>query len=75
MIHAINDGSGSTKFELCNASGENPHDDLHVHFRCEECGETICLKGVKIPEVRLPEGYVKKETTYVITGLCATCSH
>lgn len=74
LVHSINDGSGSVKYELCNEPGKNLHDDLHVHFRCEKCGTTRCLEDVKIPEVQLPEGYYAHEKNYILTGICADCT-
>lgn len=73
LIHYINDGSGSVKYEICHSEDHNNYDDFHVHFRCEKCGETQCLQQVKVPEVKLPSGYQPHEVNYVITGLCPNC--
>lgn len=73
LIHSISDGSGSLKYELCHS----PHEfesDMHVHFRCERCGSTICLNNVKIPSVSLPEGFEAWGVNYIISGLCNNCS-
>lgn len=74
LIHSFNDGSGSMKYELCNSAEEDIHDDLHVHFRCEKCGNTICLTSISIPEVKLPEGFYAHEMSYIVSGICAECS-
>ena len=74
LIHSFNDGSGSTKYEVCKSRKELEESDLHVHFRCENCGVTVCLTTVMIPEVKLPEGYVPREATYIVTGVCPECS-
>lgn len=74
LIHSFSDGSNSVKYELCSSSHSMNHDDFHVHFRCEKCGETICLPQVSIPEVELPQGFDVKEVNYVITGTCSKCS-
>lgn len=74
LIHSITDGSGSTKYEICNSSGSDHDEDTHVHFRCDRCGETICLTSVKIPEVALPEGFIGKEKNYIISGICSDCN-
>lgn len=73
LLHSFNDGSGSMKYEVCTSHGDH-HDDLHVHFRCLECGETICLLGLEVPVVELPSGYRVKEVSYVVTGVCAKCA-
>lgn len=76
LIHSFNDGSGSVKYEIChdiNSEGQH-HKDMHVHFRCEICNTTYCLTSVKIPAVRLPDGFKISESSYLISGICANCS-
>lgn len=72
LLHCFNDGSGSVKYELCKGS-HTEEDDSHVHFRCEKCGETICLKTLSVPHVILPEGYEAHESNFIITGICSRC--
>ena len=72
LVHVIEDGSESVKYELCR-DGSATHDDLHVHFRCEECHRTFCLEEVHIPCVVLPEGFEPLSVNYVIKGLCPDC--
>lgn len=74
LLHGFNDGSGSMKYELCDSRKEGEDSDRHVHFRCEICGETICLTDLKVPTVQLPEGYRIHEINYVISGVCSNCS-
>ncbi|MCK9156661.1 MAG: transcriptional repressor [Paludibacteraceae bacterium] len=72
VVHAIEDGSGSLKYEIC-------HEDLlhalggHVHFYCEKCHHTFCLEGVDIPLVQIPEGFESKSVNYMIKGICPSC--
>ena len=73
LVHVIEDGSESVKYELCR-DGSATHDDLHVHFRCESCQRTFCLEEVHIPCVVLPEGFEAQSVNYVIKGLCPDCS-
>lgn len=73
LLHSFNDGSGSVKYELCSCSDNESHDGFHVHFRCENCGETTCFKTISIPPVSLPDGYVAHESNYVIKGICRKC--
>lgn len=74
VVHSINDGSGSMKYELCKSSDHSEHDDLHVHFRCEKCGNTVCFTNIGVPKVDLPNGFIPKEISYVITGICSSCN-
>lgn len=74
LIHYFNDGSGSAKYELCRSHSHDEDDDMHVHFRCEKCGETECLPSIKVPTVDLPVGYEVHETNYIITGICSRCA-
>lgn len=74
LIHSINDGSGSVKYELCKSHDKEIHDDQHIHFRCEKCGITSCLTSVKVPVIDLPHGYKVYERSYLITGICPKCS-
>lgn len=74
LVHRIDDGTGITKFALCQPlCTVDGHHDLHVHFYCMNCGETHCLPKTQIPEVKLPAGYERRETSLVIKGLCPEC--
>lgn len=75
LIHKVLDDNGGTKYALCThtcADGHHQHE--HIHFKCSNCQETICLEGVNIPTVRLPEGFVAAESNFLITGTCSKCS-
>jgi Fur family ferric uptake transcriptional regulator len=45
----------------------------HVHFVCNNCNKTICLEGVTIPAIILPEGFKEHFHELVITGVCNNC--
>lgn len=81
LVHCVDDGTGIMKYALCSPHchcGEEHHrglDDLHTHFRCERCGRTFCLRGLPVPSVPLPEGFVLSSANYVLVGLCPDCSH
>ena len=74
LIHAIEDGTGSTKYaickEECTAEG---HNDVHVHFYCNQCKETYCLPKSQIPEVRLPATFKLEELSLIAKGVCEKC--
>ncbi|WP_456375919.1 Fur family transcriptional regulator [Lutibacter sp.] len=75
IAHKIDDGTGVTKFALCE---DNCHceieNDLHVHFHCKKCNETICLPTYKIPIIHLPDNYVGLEVNLVVKGICNKCN-
>lgn len=80
LVHAVDDGSGQSKYALCAEDchcGEDVHaglSDLHTHFFCERCRRTFCLRGLPIPEVVLPEGFHLHTANYVLKGLCPGCA-
>lgn len=74
LIHEIEDGSGMLKYELCTSVSSDTHDDMHPHFYCERCRQTVCLKEVEIPTIGLREGFVAHHVNFIIKGLCAKCS-
>lgn len=76
LIHAVEDGRGIAKYELCighDADGE--HDDMHAHFYCEKCGRVSCLHDIPAPSVTLPAGYEAHSINFMIKGLCPHCRH
>lgn len=73
LIHAIDDGSGSIKYEVCPSLHHHSITDLHVHFHCTICDKTFCLP-TSVPLIDLPNGFVMESLNYVITGKCNKCS-
>ncbi len=75
IVHKIDDGTGVTKYALCE---ENCHceieSDLHLHFHCNKCNETICLLSYKIPRINLPEGFLAEDANLIVKGVCDKCS-
>jgi len=43
IVHVIEDGSRSFKYELCNGNTHHTISDQHVHFYCERCKQTYCF--------------------------------
>ncbi len=74
LIHSIDDGSGSVKYCLCHNYGHCQSEEAHCHFYCEVCGKTYCLSQDLIPKVPLPNGFMAKEASYILKGICARCS-
>ena len=75
IAHQIDDGTGTTKYALCE---ENCNceigSDLHLHFHCTNCNETVCLTEHKIPQINLPEGFTAENVNLVVKGVCDKCS-
>lgn len=74
LIHDIEDGSGSVKYEVCDSDSACSVADMHAHFFCEVCHRTYCLKKVQIPVTTLPEGFVMHSVNYTVKGICERCS-
>ncbi|MCH5328324.1 MAG: transcriptional repressor [Coprobacter sp.] len=73
-IHAFEDGSGSTKYEICTSGNSCPIQNRHIHFFCEKCRQTVCLDNIHIPVVQLPQGYVMESVNYTVKGICPSCN-
>jgi len=74
LVHKVLDDSGSTKYALCTHDcnvGDHQHN--HVHFKCTNCQQTVCLDGVQVPEVTLPSGYAQEVSDLLIQGVCPDC--
>lgn len=74
LVHVIEDGSDSAKYELCHGTGDEHDSDRHVHFYCERCNRTFCLNQVHVPQVQLPAGYLVRGVNYLVKGLCPRCA-
>ncbi len=75
IVHQIDDGTNISKYALC-APGCNCEleQDLHLHFHCDNCDETVCLTEHKIPHINLPDGYIAEDANLVLKGICEKCS-
>ena len=62
------------KYEVCGGGQECTLDDMHVHFYCEACHRTFCLKDIRIPEIDLPEGFSIDSVNFMVKGVCPDCS-
>jgi Fur family ferric uptake transcriptional regulator len=75
IVHQINDGTGITKYALCEQGCDcDIKKDLHLHFHCNNCGETICLTDHKIPQIKVPESFISENVNLVVKGICDKCS-
>lgn len=76
MIHKILDDKGGIRYALCaDECSDGDHQHNHIHFKCNECEQTICLEHVEIPSVKLPRGFTAQESNFLITGICDKCKN
>jgi Fur family ferric uptake transcriptional regulator len=69
LAHRI---SGDDRVWRFNAAEE--HGRRHAHFKCNDCGEVICLDtAVAARSVPLPAGYRPQEVDLTVKGLCPDC--
>jgi len=75
IVHQIDDGTNISKYALCEPGCNcELEQDLHLHFHCVNCDETVCLTEHKIPHINLPEGYIPEDANLIIKGICEKCS-
>ncbi|HEV3413640.1 MAG TPA: Fur family transcriptional regulator [Puia sp.] len=75
LIHSIPTPDNSIRYALCKDDCYGgQHRDDHVHFICNNCGNTVCLEEVVIPAIRLPRGYVAQQVEMLVSGVCKSCA-
>lgn len=75
VAHQIDDGTGIQKYALCEPGCNcELEQDLHLHFHCNQCNETVCLTEHKIPHINLPDGFVAEDANLVLKGVCDKCN-
>lgn len=76
VIHAVEDGRGITRYEICHGHHNHESDtDMHVHFYCECCQKVFCFEDIPAPAIKIPEGYSASSVNYMIKGTCPTCKN
>jgi Fur family ferric uptake transcriptional regulator len=74
IIHTIPSADNSVKYALCkDECAEGHHQDDHVHFICDQCGNTYCIDHISVPTVSLPKGFKISNSNLVISGVCNKC--
>ncbi|MDE5653057.1 MAG: transcriptional repressor [Muribaculaceae bacterium] len=74
LVHALEDGRGIVKYEVCHGEGHCSISDMHAHFYCESCHKTFCFENVGVPDVGLPEDFHIRSINFMLKGLCPRCS-
>ncbi len=71
MIHSFTDNDGLTWYAKCNGCSSSHHADLHPHFKCRNCGKTVCLNlDIAIPSI--PNRKVDS-AEFLLIGVCEKC--
>lgn len=73
LAHTVYDGSGAVRYALCDEGCQCTLDDQHVHFLCNHCGQSYCLRSLPVPQLELPEGFALEGAHFVVTGTCPNC--
>ena len=74
LVHAIEDGTGVTRYEACEGDDDCSLDDQHVHFYCRVCQRTFCFHRLHIPHLQMPEGFTMEGVNFVVKGVCPDCA-
>ncbi|MCM1484426.1 MAG: transcriptional repressor [Muribaculaceae bacterium] len=73
IVHAVEDGRGVVRYEICHSHGDCSVSDMHAHFFCESCHAVTCFEDIPVPAPDLPDGYQINAINYMIKGLCPKC--
>ena len=74
IIHTIPTTDNSVRYALCKDNcSEGHHHDNHVHFICIQCGTTLCMEDVVVPEIKMKKGFSINEIEVVVKGSCLDC--
>ena len=76
LLHQIPDEQFGLRYALCDTHAcgtEGPHHHDHLHFKCNQCGDTICLEDVRLPALPMPAGFQLEEITVLAKGICQKC--
>lgn len=79
LAHRLPGPDGVMLYALCapgcrchDEQAPNP-DDLHLHFTCEVCHKTYCLRYLPVPRVSLPDGFTFSSASFIVRGICPEC--
>ncbi len=75
LLHKVPDDQVSVKYALCDHlhNVDHAHSDNHAHFKCNSCGDTVCLEESAIPNIPTPKGFRVNESFLLLGGLCDQC--
>ena len=73
LLHTLEDGGGSLRYEVCHCGEQTRDTDRHVHFHCEVCGKTYCFEDCPVPQVAFPDEFDVHGANYIAYGICPAC--
>lgn len=75
IIHSIPSEEGQRLYSFCmdDCEDHHHHEDEHVHFKCDNCGNTTCLYDVSIPKITLPKNHKYSSSKLIVQGICPNC--
>lgn len=73
LLHTVPDNH-SARYALSEVKGNGHDDHRHIHFTCNECGNTYCLDLEKTPEIKAQKGYDITSLEIHASGTCEFCS-
>jgi Fur family ferric uptake transcriptional regulator len=71
IIHKIVVDNQLVKYALTE---NNPINEKHIHFYCNQCGTVECLPDTEINTPQLPAGYSQVQTDLIVKGFCDKCN-
>ena len=74
LIHKVLDDNGAAKYAPCSDCSAGEHHHEHVHFKCNICGNTVCIEDITIPKINLPQGFTIEERNLLVSGTCNKCN-
>ena len=74
VLHTVEDGDGTARYELCNAGHLSLQEDIHAHFYCTKCRKVYCFDSIHMPDVSLPDGFLVSSMNYMFKGICPDCA-
>lgn len=72
-VHAMEDGRGITKYEICHSDHHCSVSDMHPHFYCEKCNRVFCFEDINAPEINIPDTFQVRSVNFMIKGICPDC--
>ena len=70
ILHEVDNGSGSKIYCRCEC---RPIHTSHIHFTCNRCGKTFCIKDIDASAIPRPQGFLVQEMNFVMKGVCPRC--
>lgn len=74
VIHALEDGRGVSKYEVCHGETHCSIEDMHAHFYCEKCERVYCFEEISAPRIEIPDDFKIRSVNYMLKGLCPQCA-